>query len=512
MGSAPVKGMLPRVVLAALIAAALSASSGPAMAGAGRPALPNPQVVGGIDGAMTKYFTVDLRDGTSIHDADLVAGYFRSYGLRIQVDFQHGLLFARGTYAQAGAAAHVGFERAANAGQLFITTDRSESYPTSVAAHVIATTIDDGPQASGGGFGSNLEVGDANGETPLDIRKFYHFGAAESSGKDGSGQNIALVTCGSVSLPDVAGFESTYGQPSDVPIIVSVDGGSATTGFLPTGYVERVVGTAEEAAVTVYVVPTSCTFSSLADAIAKALTDDSTKHYRALVEPYGSWEDIWAADGAESTLTAMSTTFGKLITAGTTNFSETGDNAAFSPLKNGDTGVYYPASDPNVIAVGDTIAVSVSGTNPTRLQEPASYHSGGGASSQFAIPAWQKGVAGMISTTKRNLPDVSLNGDCNILYIGYYGGGLDDVCGTVFASDTWAGLLLLVDGGRVAAHKAALANVASTLYKEASVSGFYTPVTVGCNGVYCAHAGWNATAGLGVPNASTVFTTLVGLP
>jgi kumamolisin len=491
----------------------LSSSVAPALAANAAPADLHAYFLGPVSGVAAKYFTVALRDGTTERDAIAVASYFRGYGLVVTIDAENGLLFVRGTYGQASAAAHVGFERGLYRGLPFVTMDRPETYPAVVASHILATTLNDGVTAHGGGMSPDVGVADANGYTPPDIDTYYDFGSIETSGDEGSGQTAAYVSCGAIATADLNQFESLYGLPTNTPTFVNVDGGSTTTDFPDTGVVERLIGTAPKASITVYVIPNSCLLSNIADAVAKVLSDDTTKKYRALVEPYGNSEDVYQSSGSESDLTAESTNFGKLVAKKTTIFTTNGDNGAYSFLEPGDVGVYYPASDPNVVGVGTTTATSVSATNPTRSFESASYASGGGSSVDFAIPAWQKGVAGMISTTQRNVPDVAFNGDCHTWYQATYAGSNSyDVCGGAYGASTWAGLLLLVDAGRKTAGKSALSGLSATLYANRTTADFYTDITEGCNGFYCAGSGWDAVSGLGSPNASVVYSTLVALP
>jgi subtilase family serine protease len=470
--------------------------------------------VGSVNSADRKYFTVHLTPGTTASQVERVAAYFRSRGLTITSDTSDGILFASGTYAQASAAAHVTFLRAAFLGRRFATIAGRETYPPDIAAHILATTIADGPSARASSFANpnGIEVGPASGYGPADIASYYDYGSIESLGHGGSGMNIAVVLCNGIFLPDVQSYENLFGLPTNVPNVVSVDGGSSGTAFNTTGQVELIIATANSATVTAYVVPSSCTYGDIADGVAKVLADDSTTKYQALVIGYGDFEDAYHAFGGDNEVTAEDADFASLAAKGTTTFASNGDAGAFSYLTNGDVGVFFPGSDPNVVSVGVTMAVASSSSPPKRSFEPASYISGGGVSTKFAIPKWQKGLRGIASSTMRNVPDVSLNGDCQFEYYVLYADSRFLACGSVFGAGTWAGLLALVDAGRASALKAPLAKVPAKLYAEHGVSGLFTDVTVGCNGIYCAGPGYDNVTGLGVPDASILYSTLVGLP
>jgi kumamolisin len=470
--------------------------------------------VGEVNGADQKYFTVHLTPGTSAKQTEHIAAYFRGHGLTIQTDAEDGILFARGTYAQAGAAAHVAFLRAAYLGRRFVTIAGRESYPPDIATHILATTLADGPAARIASFANpnGIEVGPSSGYGPADIASYYDYGSIESLGHGGSGMNIAVVMCGGIFAPDVQSYENFFGLPSNVPKIVPVDGGSTGTFFNTTGQIELIIATANSATVTAYVVPTACTYGDIADGVAQVLADDSTINYQALVIGYGDFEDAYHAFGGDNLVTAEDADFAMLAAKGTTTFASNGDAGAFSYLTAGDVGVFFPGSDPNVVSVGVTMAVASSSSPPKRSFEPASYISGGGVSAKFAIPKWQKGIGGIASATMRNVPDVSLNGDCQFQYYVLYAGSRYLACGSVFGASTWAGLLALVDAGRASALKSPLPKVPAKLYGERKVTGLFTDVTVGCNGIFCAAPGYDNVTGLGVPDASILYSTLVGLP
>jgi len=293
------------------------------------------------------------------------------------------------------------------------------------------------------------------------------------------------------------------------------------TDLEPTGDVERVIGTAPKASVTLYVVPHDCSFGHLADGFAKIAADDATVHYAVVSHSYGATEDDYDFYQADADLTAESADIANLGKQGTTVFAVAGDWGAYEPFSQqlyvGEVDLWYPSSDAGVISVGGTTATSASPTNPTRLKEIAWGISGGGVSGKFAIPKWQKGTPGAASAMMRNAPDVALDADCGTGYAAVWtppGGSQGNFwfCGTSFAGPTWAGMIALVDSGRIAAHKKTLTNVAKQLYNHRKSTGLFLDMTVGTNGFYPVHAPYSNVTGLGVPNADIMYNTFLALP
>jgi kumamolisin len=119
-----------------------------------------------------------------------------------------------------------------------------------------------------------------------------------------------------------------------------------------------------------------------------------------------------------------------MVAEGMAVFASSGDDGAwecFDPTSGAPLGtpcVSYPASDPNVVAVGGvnipldergnlTGAITAWADNTT-LGGDGSFQnnvgSGGGVSSVFSAPAWQSGTIG---NTMRYLPDIALDADPN---------------------------------------------------------------------------------------------------
>lgn len=189
--------------------------------------------------------------------------------------------------------------------------------------------------------------------------------------------------------------------------------------------------------------------------------------------------------------------------------------------------VIYPSSSPNVLAVGGT-SVFPNGTSygaelAWNLPQPLSHPgpnifrtgSGGGISTVSAQPTYQLNIQ---STGKRTTPDVAWAADgytyfpvyINDAYVGpagWYTGG-----GTSLSAPMWAGLIAVVNQGRVAAGKAPLANIQQLVYQLPS--SVFHDITYGEEGGSATtplepYKGYDFYTGLGTPYADRVVRELV---
>ena len=110
--------------------------------------------------------------------------------------------------------------------------------------------------------------------------------------------------------------------------------------------------------------------------------------------------------------------------------------------------------------------------------------SGGGISTQYAIPTWQQGlsmVANHGSTTMRNVPDVALTAD----YVYVRSDGIDQsVGGTSAAAPLWAGFTSLINQRAVANGRSPVGFVNPAIYaisQGASYGTGFHDITVGNN-------------------------------
>jgi subtilase family serine protease len=177
-------------------------------------------------------------------------------------------------------------------------------------------------------------------------------------------------------------------------------------------------------------------------------------------------------------------------------------------------GAEWPASSPNVLAVGGT-TLSVSSTG-TYLGESVWSGSSGGNSRYELEPADQRSVQ---STGTRRTPDVSFDGDPNTgveVYTTDPSTGLgswEQVGGTSLGAQAWAAIIAIADEGRSFAGKGTLNSATQTMTALYSLpsSDFHTVSTIstGSRFNFRFGSGVVASPGLGSPNGAALVNGLV---
>jgi kumamolisin len=135
--------------------------------------------------------------------------------------------------------------------------------------------------------------------------------------------------------------------------------------------------------------------------------------------------------------------------------------------------------------------------------------SGGGVSSFFPLPAWQRGLnvttaaGGKTPLGHRGVPDVSGEADPQTGYLVRVDGVDAVIGGTSAVAPLWAGLIARINSAK----GSPVGFINPHLYR-----GFgFNDVTSGDNGGYAAAIGWDACSGLGTPNGRKI-ADLLGAP
>jgi hypothetical protein len=192
-------------------------------------------------------------------------------------------------------------------------------------------------------------------------------------------------------------------------------------------------------------------------------------------------------------------------------FVASGDGGAWS-------GGAHPEDDPYVTSVGGTHLNTNS--DGSWLTEPAWGGSGGGVSTLWSIPSYQKPVSMASnggSTTMRNGPDVSAVADPYSPFSFYNNGAWGGIGGTSGAAPIWAGIAALVNQQRTANGLGAIGFMNPALYTIGAGTNYandFHDITVGNNGngsaSYSAVTGFDLATGWGTPIVANLVADLAG--
>lgn len=378
---------------------------------------------------------------------------------------------------------------------LVAATVQSASAGTVSAAQPSAATVSSAvstlwkPRPSGSSF---------SGYTPAQVKTAYGIGSISGTGK---GQTIALVECyGDPNLQsDLSVFSKKFSLPAASLIIQKV--GAQKSADDESSWasetaldVEWAHAMAPDAALLVVEAENESTASMLAAA------DQATASGAKVVSMSWGWQESNGDLTADSHFTKN----------GVAYVAAAGDSGA---------GSMWPASSPNVIAVGGTtLMLSASGT---RLAEAGWEGSGGGESRLESLPSWQEAIdlfaadpfAMMRRTSaqasRRLTPDVSFDADPSTgvaVYCSAVSGtsgsknqsGWYTVGGTSLGAPCWAGIIADLDSAGLTVTGASSLYAASGGTNGLDSSSAFYDIIGGSNG-YFATEGYDLVTGLGSP-------------
>ncbi|MGH2971245.1 MAG: S53 family peptidase [Gaiellaceae bacterium] len=382
--------------------------------------------------------------------------------------------------------------------------------------------------------------------TPSDITSAYGVNALQSQGVLGQGQTIVLVDAyGSpTAASDLQFFHDTFYRSLPNPSFKQIypNGNSDGSGDPAGGSgpatldVEWSYAIAPRAHIVLMAVPPTQDLPSLIASVSNEI--DAT--------PPGTVFSIGLAVSEQPQLVKLDAVFRKGIAKGDTFFAPSGDD--------GSRPVAWPASSPYVTAVGGTqlqhgwtwspssdvaespsYFASTTGGNRNAVWNeswlPAA--SGGGPSTIYPRPSWQSGVAAVIGSNARGVPDLAWNAAVNggvLVYLTAFPqdqrAGWHVYGGTSAAAPQVAALTALAEQKRASAHKPPLGNIDALLYSHPKWFTDIAPVTEGTalsgqlvnnrewddnvDGGWPTLTGYDMTTGLGTPNAPAYVKGLAG--
>lgn len=391
------------------------------------------------------------------------------------------------------------------------------------------------------------------GLSPSRIISAYSLFSSTSS-NDGTGQTLALFEFDNYHDCDIACYASNFnlGSPSVARICVDpspCQPPSGTDGqFEVSGDIEMMLALAPKAKIRVYIGDQGCAgigphpnnCATIFIETYGAIANENPVDLAQVVST--SWFIVEISNTATLSLIFMESQVFKQMTAqGQTIFAASGDRGSYANEIS--LSVIDPASQPLVVAVG--------GTNLTVNTADYSYNgetgwgdgqalpnlagSGGGVSTIWLLPYWQKGLASpsnLASMTFRNLPDVALMaGDIGASGIGTITNPRYAIIdsntwfqgdGTSFAAPLWAAFTALVNEARKKSNNQldVIGFFSPTLYQIAqstSYSSTFHDITAGSNGPasdpthYPAVVGYDLVTGWGSFQGDNLFNLLSGI-
>src|SRR4051794_23162328 len=362
-----------------------------------------------------------------------------------------------------------------------------------------------------------------DGFTPSQIRKAYGFDQISfgngSVAADGRGQTIAIVDA--FNDPNIAAdlnvFDAQFGLPAADLKVVNQTGGSRlpATDAGWAGEIALDVEWAHAIAPAASIVLVETNPDASVDLMAGVDTARRMPGVSVVSMSWGGSEFFsWGGFGGESQSQLQ---YDKIFTTpaghqGVTFVAAAGDSGQSN-------GVQWPASSPNVVAVGGT-SLQTSDSTGTYLSEGAwrGFRDGtsGGFSEIEPEPSWQQVAQ---QSGSRSTPDVGYNADPNTGVAVYDSvpdsgfSGWDVVGGTSAGSPQWAALIAIANQGRALAGQGTLDGPTQTLpnlysvYSDPGTTG-YAAYTAQYNDI--GDDGYGYTTGLGTPHAAAVIQTLMG--
>jgi uncharacterized repeat protein (TIGR03803 family) len=382
------------------------------------------------------------------------------------------------------------------------------------ASHRSSATTSAGPGSGSGPGGSYMGK---------DFRNAYAPGVALT----GAGQLVGLLAFEAFYPGDITTYETMAGL-ANVPIqVVLLDGFTGIPVTTDPGGIDEASLDIEMAI-------------SMAPGLSKVVVFDAG--------PNGVANDVLAAMAANPQIKQFSSSwigfwpkgtgdqlFQQMAAQGQSFFQGSGDGDSW--INNGlltpdfSVNSFWPADDPYITSVGGT-SLTMNGSEASYASErvwndgntPPGWAgsgylgSGGGISTVYPIPSWQKGLdmsANRGSTTRRNFPDVAMVAENFVIVAN--GSTLTGYWGTSFAGQLWAGFMALVNQEAIANGQPAVGFLNPALY-ALGTSVDYTnnlnDITVGNNatatsgGLFSAVPGYDLCTGWGSPKGSNLIHSL----
>lgn len=456
-----------------------------------------------------------------------VVSYLRSQNLSVHsVSSNHLLIHASGSVANIEHAFSVTLADYVVAGRTVYAPTSEPSVPPGLAGMILNISgLDNVTHYHRLGSRQAAQVehphqGSNSGYTPDEIRTAYDMKPLLSHGANGSGQTVALLELDSYNSADINTYLNHYNLGSPKYSSVLLDGATNNPG---SGAIEveldmeQVSAFAPGAAQKVYIGVNNT--AGVNDLYNTIVSDDIAKVVSV------SWGLCEPTTG-DAELDTLDNFFKQGAAQGQAFFAASGDFGAYD-CGDSNISVDSPADDPNVVGVGGTTLQTNS--DGSYLSESAwscssctqnsleGIGSGGGLSTHFAHPAYQRGPN--LTYSRRAVPDVSANANpksgysayCTVSAAGCPAAGWVTVGGSSAAAPLWAGIAADINQYLSSASKPTLGTASVALYQLYNTSQTYSPyhdVTTGNNLYYPANTGYDLATGIGTPDVWNIARDL----
>lgn len=470
-----------------------------------------------------------------------VISFLQAQGLTVQnIAANHLLIDATGTVAQVQQAFHVKINTYQYGNRTFYANAQAPSVPVALQAVISSIGgLDNSVRyqplvQSGAGQQALQPLAAPSGYGPGELATAYNTAPLVSAGLRGQNQTVAVFELDGYKAADVQQYFQNYnlGSPAIRNVLIDGANGSAGQGAIEVELDIEVVGAvAPQTNQLIYEGPN--TTQGLNDTYNRIVTDNQAQIIST------SWGLCESSTGSAELMT-LDTIFKQAAAQGIAIYAAAGDAGAYDC---GDTslGVDSPADDPYVTGVGGTNlqlgannsygSESVWSDASSTGRGPKGDGGGGGISSAFGLPSWQRGngVINSFSSGQpcgapsgqycREVPDISADADpnsgyavyCTVSAAGCSSSGWIVVGGTSAAAPFWAGSGALINqylqGQNLA--RAGSANPALyAVYNVQQAAPVFHDVTSGDNLFYPASAGYDMASGLGSPDVAALAKAL----
>jgi len=328
----------------------------------------------------------------------------------------------------------------------------------------------------------------------------------------GSGQTVGLLQFDGYTASDITYYENQAGLPSITLSNVLIDGASGG----PSGNggevevsldIEMAISMATNLSeVMLYMAPNDTSY--FPDLLNRMADDNVAKQLSS------SW--FIPGGTVDPTVNGI---FQQMAAQGQTFFQASGDDDAYTGL------IPFPCDRPDLTVVGGTTLTTGGGgawTSEKVWNWGGGTGSGGGVSTQYPIPVWQRGISMALnrgSAVYRNIPDVALTAD-NV-YVRADAQDYKGVGGTSCAAPLWAGFTALINQQGAASGKPPVGFLNPAIYalgKGLTYTNCFHDITSGSNTSssspvkFPAVTGYDLCTGWGTPTGTNLINALVPPP